>query len=598
MQPRASKWRSHTLLVILFALIAGYSFSGRGTVRSVQAGGRTCGGTTGASLPRNLTATSKHLTTQGIFSLAAPAQSGESKTWAGQTDFLPGTFERTEILTTTQNIVLDRVWTPNAAIGAVGGPVTQDQPSLSALGNTMYGAWRLTRSGNADIRAGNITTTSGGTVVNDVGTGQRGQPSIVAQGTSTLMVVWQDERDGDPDIYAARSLDGGLTWSPDVQVNNERVGASQSYPMVIAGGIAGFCSCWLNSRSGKPEIYFARSQDGVAWGANVRVNIDTGSQAQGAPRIASGNNGELYAVWEDTRNGNSDIFIAQSPDGTNWTPGVRVNDDAGTSTQAAPDLIVTTTGEVIVVWRDERNGVPEIWAAGSVDRAASWKPNRRIATGVLGTTLPSVSVASDGLLFASWQTSSGSGANLQSAHSIDNGANWFLDGPINDTPGSALVGTRAGLAPTGSGLIRAAWDDGRNVSPTGVSIPSVWSAEWPAAGQYAPSGIYTAPVLDTRGQAAWGTLAWAPPTPAPATSLAFEARVGDTLLPGAGWSAWLPVGSSGASLAGVPRGRFFQWRATFTGPGGATPRLTSVTLTWGTPIGALRARSFLPWAAR
>lgn len=589
MNPHSSTWRVTTYVAILLVVIVAYPYvSGHGIVRTAQAGGRTCGGTLSSlelleteHMPR-----SEHSLKQSR-TMFVPAQTGESKTWAGQADFLPGTFERTDIITGSQSIVLDRIWSPNQEIGAVSLPpeILHDQPSLTAIGNNVYSIWRQTRSGDSDIFATPIGVAGVAPVrVSDASTAAQEYPSIIGQGTSTLLAVWQDSRSGNPDIIAARSLNGGQTWEPNVRVSTDPGTAPQSRPSVIAGTIAGFCSCWLDGRNGKTDVYFSRSQDGVTWGTNVRVNNDPGSIAQGAPRLATGPNGELYAVWEDLRNGHADIYIARSENGMDWTAGVRVNDDTGTTAQAAPDLAVTTDGEIVVVWRDERNGVPEIWAAGSSDRAASWKPNRRVTGDVLPASLPGVIVDANGLLFTTWASPSGAGANLQAAHSIDKGLNWFLDGPVNDREASVLVGTRAGLAPTAGGPIRAAWGDIRNTSP------ELWSAFWPAPRLYAPAGIYTSPVLDTRGQASWGALRWDATAPANA-SLAFEVRAGDTLLPGAGWSAWLPVGAPGASLDSLPRARFFQWRATFGGPGTATPRLNSVTLSWEA---ATRARAFLP----
>jgi hypothetical protein len=220
-----------------------------------------------------------------------------------------------------------------------------------------------------------------------------------------------------------------------------------------------------------------------------------------------------------------------------------------------------------------------------------------VAVDLLPTSLPCVAVDVDGLLFATWQSPSGTGANLQSAHSIDKGVHWFLDGPVNDRDGSAQAGARAGLAPTSSGQIRAAWGDIRNATP-GQPTSELWSAYWPAPRLYAPGGSYTSAVLDTRGPSSWGTLSWRAEVDTD-MSLIFEVRAGDTLLPGTGWSAWLPVGASGAGLDSVPRARFFQWRAQLAGPGTATPRLNSVTLSWQAVVGSPpRARSFLPFTLK
>lgn len=584
MKSSTLRWRSHVLLIVIAFLNAGFVLNGGMATRTVQAGGRDCGGTTGASLPTSM---NQPIALQQRADITATqpgtAQTAESKTWAGQADFLPGSFERTEIITGTQQIALSRAWNPNFPIGAVSGPVTQDQPSLAALGNNLYGAWRLTRSGNGDIRAGSIDTTSGGALVNDDGgTAQQNQPSLVARSDGTLQAAWHDTRRDAGDIFASSSSDDGLTWGSNVRINDDDGSALQRSPSLVVA-LAGFCSCWYDSRNGHGDIYFSRSSNGSVWDENVRINDDAGTAEQDAPKLLASKQA-LYAIWQDGRNGNLDIYAARSDNsGASWLPNVRVNDDTGPGSQSAPAFTAAPDGTLVAVWLDQRSGAPELYWSRSRDLGASWEPNRKLAGDVQRGTQPAIAADASGQLFVVWGATSTAGDNIAVAHSIDGGRNWFVDASINDAAGAAAPNAYTSLATTSSRVL-AAWDDDRN------PVPSVFGSFWPARG-YAPAGTYSSPVLDTRGQSAWGSLRW-DVTPATNTAIAFEARAGNTLLPDATWSAWLPISASGAGLDDLPRARFFQWRATFSGPGPATPRLNSVTLTWESLI---RARSFLPF---
>jgi hypothetical protein len=61
----------------------------------------------------------------------------------------------------------------------------------------------------------------------------------------------------------------------------------------------------------------------------------------------------VYIAWEDNRAGNKDIWLANSTDGTTWTP-TRITDD--TNDQSQPSIAIDPNGNVAyVAWTDARN---------------------------------------------------------------------------------------------------------------------------------------------------------------------------------------------------------------------------------------------------
>ena len=99
------------------------------------------------------------------------------------------------------------------------------------------------------------------------------------------------------------------------------------------------------------------------------------------------------------------------------------------------------------------------------------------------------------------------------------------------------------------------------------------------------TGSYTSPALDAGAVARFGTLRWRGQAP-PGTALAFSFRSGVSAEPDPTWSAWSdprpPSGTGEVVLAGVPNGRYVQWRAALTagGRGAASPRIDGVELTY------------------
>ncbi|MEO7144312.1 MAG: PQQ-binding-like beta-propeller repeat protein, partial [Bryobacteraceae bacterium] len=94
------------------------------------------------------------------------------------------------------------------------------------------------------------------------------------------------------------------------------------------------------------------------------------------------------------------------------------------------------------------------------------------------------------------------------------------------------------------------------------------------------TGTYESPVHDTGTVARWGRLNWRA-TPAPGARLAFVTRTGNSARPDATWSDWsTPVRDPAAARIQSPNARYIQWRAEFSGPGGVTPGLDSVSVAY------------------
>ena len=95
---------------------------------------------------------------------------------------------------------------------------------------------------------------------------------------------------------------------------------------------------------------------------------------------------------------------------------------------------------------------------------------------------------------------------------------------------------------------------------------------------YAPSGSYESKVFDAQSFATWGRLSWKAEQPQ-GTSIAFQARTGNTEDPDATWSDWgAELTQSDGAAVDRPPARFLQWRATLKTTNAArSPELREVT---------------------
>src|SRR6267143_956690 len=208
-------------------------------------------------------------------------------------------------------------------------------------------------------------------VNNDAVAAEQGEPAIAVAPDRSVYIVWTDPRNAarSTDIYFSKSTDLGATWSPNFFVNDDVGNRAQSAPDVAVDGAGNIYVAWSDSRdlNTGPDIYAARSTNGGAsFTANVKVNDDAGATYQGSPSLAV-NAGRVHAAWSDERTRGSswrDIYSASSTDGLSWGPSMRVNDDAlPMNFQDASTIAVDAWGDTYVAWTDGRTSGQDVYTS-------------------------------------------------------------------------------------------------------------------------------------------------------------------------------------------------------------------------------------------
>jgi hypothetical protein len=177
-------------------------------------------------------------------------------------------------------------------------------------------------------------------------------PAVAHNGTNFL-VVWEDSRSNNSDIYGARvSNAGAVLDTTGIRISAAR--SSQSTPKVAHNG-TDFLVVWYDYRNGTSDIYGARvSNAGTVLDAGG-IPISTASNYQGYPAVAyDGTN--FLVVWEDYRSGiNNDIYGARvSGTGTVLdVSGIPIS--MATNDQRLPS-VAHNGANFLVVWQDLRSG--------------------------------------------------------------------------------------------------------------------------------------------------------------------------------------------------------------------------------------------------
>jgi hypothetical protein len=231
-----------------------------------------------------------------------------------------------------------------------------------------------------------------------------------------VFVVWEDDRDGElhnRGIYFNRSVDQGATFlAEDISLDVDPEGVTVSYEPQIVGNGTDLFVVWYDDKYGAYDIQFTQSSTlGEVWSGPQRVESDEPGNAYSAhPQIAvSDDSQDIWVVWEDSRDGGSDIWFAASDDGgVSFEEDVRLDggDEVGSHDSFEPKLCTDGSDHVYAVWHDSRNGAGhDIFVNYSPNGGAYWGGEAiRVETDTagLGDSLSPVCVADGSKLQVVW----------------------------------------------------------------------------------------------------------------------------------------------------------------------------------------------------
>ena len=132
----------------------------------------------------------------------------------------------------------------------------------------------------------------------------------VAANGSVVHIVWFDLRDGgNSEIYYKRSTDSGENWGADTRLTNN-ADMSRFPSIAVSGSLVHVV--WEDTRDGYTQIYYKRSTDGgINWGADTRL---TNINAMSVETCVTVSNSDVHVVWVDDRDGNYEIYYKCSTD--------------------------------------------------------------------------------------------------------------------------------------------------------------------------------------------------------------------------------------------------------------------------------------------
>ena len=218
---------------------------------------------------------------------------------------------------------------------------------------------------------------------------------------NTIHVAWADRTSGNYDIYYRRHLTGGnpnVAWKSPVQLTSNS-GVSR-HPDIASDRIYEDPNTfkdyvylvWNDNSEGNNEIYFVRSKNGGdTWKTIRKLSDNIGDSI--SPAITVSGDHIIHVVWADNTPGinggnvyNYEIFYTKSTDkGKNWSPEERLTETSSFGNMFAlsknPDIAADTNNHVHIVWRDNRyweiNNI-EIFYKRSQEGPIPWTADKKI----------------------------------------------------------------------------------------------------------------------------------------------------------------------------------------------------------------------------
>ncbi|UCG44376.1 MAG: hypothetical protein JSU73_07175 [candidate division WOR-3 bacterium] len=223
-------------------------------------------------------------------------------------------------------------------------------------------AWQDQRTSYWDVYAARVNTY--GAVLDPDGfvvcnTSECFAPDLAFDGTFYL-VAWHDERSGSYDIYASRVTTGGQALDPQ-GIPVSTAGGDQWRPAVEYDG-TNFMILWNDERGGNSDVYGTRMTSGGNVLDPSGLVITSASQGQWHPALVFGGGQYLVSWQHDTYGSNREVYVARmATSGQVLDPGGKPTSAAANS-QSWPS-VASDGSEFLVVWREDNRGSGDIHGA-------------------------------------------------------------------------------------------------------------------------------------------------------------------------------------------------------------------------------------------
>lgn len=298
-------------------------------------------------------------------------------------------------------------------------------------------------------------------------------PQVASDSAGNFITLFQNKVGSNFEIRSTYSTDFGATWSVPVTISS---GTSAVNPNIVTVGPRAFVAVWNQNDGTTTRVATAKSTDnGVTWSSPIYISI--AGQNTRAPDIAFDGQNSLGVVWtrqlsgftySTTASGSSDL-------GTTWaTPQDLTSASPGSN---SPQIASTGAGSFVAMWHRLTSPV-SVQSSSTTNSGSTWGVPTLASDAAVASSYPQLVSISSNKVVATWLQSISSVTVLSSSTSLDNGATWSTPIQISSTSSNS---TAAQLIRTTNGTLVSVWyqniGSGNQIfSSRSVNEGATWSA--------------------------------------------------------------------------------------------------------------------------
>jgi pimeloyl-ACP methyl ester carboxylesterase len=294
-------------------------------------------------------------------------------------------------------------------------PAAQTYPKVVASeGDAAIVVWQDARNGNSDIYAQKVDQYGNKLWPRDVDVcvfaGNQGLPKAISDGANGAIIVWGDARTPSaPSLYAQRiAPNGALLWdqngTPVAGVTNFSI--YDEWFSISASGDKGVLVTWMDNTGSRSYTRVQKvDSTGASLWASDGVLVGNNTDRCYGPMIISDLQGGAFASWYDGwMNDNKGVWVRRVlANGNQWAAPLCVANAQETQTQVY--LATDQAGDLYVSWWDARSGSYDVYVqkVSRTTGAVVWDENGKpVCTTSGNETVRSISYDGSGGIVLVW----------------------------------------------------------------------------------------------------------------------------------------------------------------------------------------------------
>src|SRR5216684_4096617 len=225
---------------------------------------------------------------------------------------------------------------------------------------------------------------------------------------------------------------------------------------------------WEDDTNTNSNILFSRSTDGGATFSPPK-GVSNSAGFSFNPRVAVDTGGTINVVWQDSPDffRTSNVFFSRSSDaGNTFSTPMNLSGTSSSAFYSTPQIAVHNAGNISIVWESDTGNLA-IWFSGSSDGGATFSAPTMLSTNTGGSIDSQIAVDKNGNINVVWEDDLAGHSDISFSRSADNGATFSPPMNLSNPLGNSLANSNSPrLALDILGNINAVW---ANINPADLN---------------------------------------------------------------------------------------------------------------------------------